>query len=687
MKMALVILVLSGLFLSGHGQTLPKNDPLKLDADYYLMDKDFKKALNNYLTVLKTEPDNADVKYKIGICYLNSENEKAKAIPYLQEASLKVSEKYNSSSFKETNAPVDAFFLLGSAYRINNQLDEAMNAYSSYKNYLDPKDDYNLSVVEQYLKNCEYAKSMKDHPVQLTTVNLGSPVNTVSANFNAVISGDGKTLFYTSPSRQGYDIFMCTRVDSTWSSPKMMTSALGSSKYLLTTDLSRDGQTLLLTLEDPLNSDILVSHLAKGRWSKAEPLPKEINSKYNETHASLSTDGKTIFFTSDRKGGLGDLDIYKSVLDVKGSWGKAENLGPIINTRYNEETPFMAEQGDKLFFSSEGHEGMGGYDIYYYDFSNPGAGVINLGFPLNSTDNDLFYMPVGDGMTGYYSLAASDAIGGRDIYRVTVEERLGDQEMGGPEEMIAEVPEVKPDSVADLSAVVPEEVQPDSVIVQPELVQEVAKPDTVADLSAFAAEEVKPDTVLEEGVGDGESGRDGEVAEVRPDRVEDLSESVPEEGMGDRATGRVGEESSIAISYKVQVMALKKPVDFRTFSNLSGVVVSYQSDNWYRYTLGNFSNRSDAEDLLSQVVAKGYKDAFIKTDAVLPKFTIQIMAVPGPLVDMSAFSELPEIFATRGTDHFCRYTTGEFGTKEEALIRLNDIKEKFDGAFVTVVGW
>ncbi|HLO59645.1 MAG TPA: SPOR domain-containing protein [Bacteroidales bacterium] len=654
MRKALVILVLSGLFFYGHGQTLPKNDPLKLDADYYLMDKDFKKAMNNYLTVLKTEPDNADIKYKIGICYLNSENEKAKAIPYLQEASLKVSEKYNSSSFKETNAPVDAFFLLGSAYRINNQLDEAMNAYSSYKNYLDPKDDYNLSVVDQYLKNCEYAKSMKEHPVQLTTVNLGSPVNTVSANYNAIISGDGKTLFYTSPSRQGYDIFMCTRVDSAWSSPKLMTSALGSSKYMLTTDLSRDGQTLLLTLEDPLNSEIYISHLAKGRWSKAEPLPKEINSKYNETHASLSTDGKTIFFTSDRKGGLGDLDIYKSVLDVKGSWGKAENLGPVINTRYNEETPFMAEQGDKLFFSSEGHEGMGGYDIFYYDFSNPAAGVVNLGFPLNSTDNDLFYMPVGDGMTGYYSLAASDAIGGRDIYRVTVEERVGDEENGRVGEMLAEA---IPDSV------VPEE----------------AKPDSVADLTAFATEER---------VGDGETGRVGEESEqAKPDSVADLTAFTPEERVGDGETGSVGEASSMAFSYKVQIMALKKPVDFKKFDNLSGVVVSYQNDTWYRYTLGNFSNRSEAEVLLGELVAKGYHDAFIKTEAIFPKFTIQIMAVPGPLVDMSAFSQLPEIFATRGTDHFCRYTTGEFGTKEEALISLNDIKEKFDGAFVTVVGW
>jgi tetratricopeptide (TPR) repeat protein len=666
MKKALVILVLSGLFLSGHGQTLPKNDPLKLDADYYLMDKDFKKALNNYLTVLKTEPDNADVKYKIGICYLNSENEKAKSIPYLQEASLKVSKKYNSSSFKETNAPFDAFFLLGSAYRINNQLDEAMSAYTSYKNYLDPKDDYNLSVVEQYLKNCEYAKSMKDHPVQLTTVNLGSPVNTVTANYNAVISGDGKTLFYTSPSRQGYDVFMCTRVDSTWSSPKMMTSALGSSKYMLTTDLSHDGQTLLLTLEDPLNSDILVSHLAKGRWSKAEPLPKEINSKYNETHASLSTDGKTIFFTSDRKGGLGDLDIYKSVLDVKGSWGKAENLGPIINTRYNEETPFMAEQGDKLFFSSEGHEGMGGYDIYYYDFSNPAEGVINLGFPLNSTDNDLFYLPVGDGMTGYYSLAASDGLGGRDIYRITVEESVGDGEIGKEGEMLAEAQsEAQPDSVAEEGAGDGETGRVGEVL-----------------------SEAQPDSVVEEEAGDGEIGREGEMlSEAKPDSVADLSALVPEGVMGDRETGRLGEEAAMAISYKVQVMALKKPVDFRTFSNLSGVVVSYQNDNWYRYTLGNFSNRSDAEELLIEVVAKGYRDAFIKTDAVLPKFTIQIMAVPGPLVDMSAYSGLPEIFATRGTDHFCRYSTGEFGTKEEALIRLNDIKAKFDGAFVTVVGW
>ncbi len=94
----------------------------------------------------------------------------------------------------------------------------------------------------------------------------------------------------------------------------------------------------------------------------------------------------------------------------------------MINTPFNEETPFVTADGQRLYFSSEGHDGIGGYDIFYYDFNNPAAGVVNVGYPLNTTDNDLFYVPQGTGNTGIYAFRGSDTYGGRDIYRVTVEE-------------------------------------------------------------------------------------------------------------------------------------------------------------------------------------------------------------------------------------------------------------------------
>ncbi|HEX2395332.1 MAG TPA: tetratricopeptide repeat protein, partial [Bacteroidales bacterium] len=401
MKRASILLMMILSCIALTAQTLAKNDPLKFDADYYMMEKDFTKALNTYKNILRSEPDNADIKYKTGICYLNSENEKDQAIPFLEEASLKISEKYNSNSFDETNAPVDALFLLGSAYRVNNQIDKAIESYKKYRTYLDPKDEYNLNVVDQYIKSCELAASMQQRPIEVTMSNLGSIVNNEFPNYNAVLSGDGKTMFYTSPARQGYDIFLTTFQDSAWSAPKNVTTVLGTGKYMRTSDLSYDGNILLLTLDDAMNSDIYICRFNKGKWSKAEPLGKEINSKFNETHASLSNDGRVLYFTSDRKGGQGDLDIYKAEPDDKGLWDKPVNLGPLINTPLNEETPFVAEIGDRLYFSSEGHNGIGGYDIYFYDFSNPSKGVVNLGFPVNTTDNDLFFVPAGDGHTAY----------------------------------------------------------------------------------------------------------------------------------------------------------------------------------------------------------------------------------------------------------------------------------------------
>ncbi len=219
-KALLLLLVLACLPVGA--QTLAKNDALKFDADYFLMEKDFTRALTNYLTILKSEPDNADMKYKAGICYLNSENDKVKAITYLEEAAQKVSEKYNPSSFKETNAPVDALFLLGSAYRISNETEKAVDAYTRYKNYLDSRDEYNLKVVDQYIRSCELAGKMMKNPVGLVTVNMGRPVNNESPNFNAVISGDGKTMVYTSPGRQGYEIFTTTFQDTAGRVPETL---------------------------------------------------------------------------------------------------------------------------------------------------------------------------------------------------------------------------------------------------------------------------------------------------------------------------------------------------------------------------------------------------------------------------------------------------------------------------------
>lgn len=661
-KKGLLILALVFVCVLTGAQTLSKNDPLKFDADYYIMDKDYKRALGNYLTVLKSEPDNADVKYRAAICYLNIEGERSKAIPLLEEAVQKVSVKYNSGSFKETDAPVDAWFLLGSAYRIDGRLDDAIRAYNSYKGYLDPGDEYNMRVTDQYIRQCDRAKVMISRPIRLITTNLGKPVNAEGSNFNAVFSADHKSMLYTSPGRQGYEIYYTTFGDTAWNTPKNITSVLATGKFMTTSDLSDDGKTLLLSLDDPVNADLFVSHLVKNRWTKVEPLNKEINSKSSETYGSFSHDGKTLYFTSNRKGGLGDMDIYRSELDSKGAWGKPVNLGPGINTPFNEASPFMAESGNRLFFSSEGHDGMGGYDIFYYDFDNPGLGAVNPGYPLNTTDNDLFYVPQGDGSSGFYALSDENSYGGRDIYSVTiVPEELAEEPVPEPETVrFTEIPSPE---------ITPTEL-PEEIPAEPVPVVAVAEPEP-----AIAPAE-QPEPPVEE-----------QIVQVAPEvlpaveTVADVETVLPAVETAPVASREI---PANATSFGIQIMALKKPVDLSHFSDISDISVIYSADSWYRVLAGMTSSLPEAENLLSETIRKGYKDAFIRPGFVLPKYTIQIMAVPGPIVDLSKFSNLPEIIVTRGKDHFCRYSTGMYSTREDALNSLNQVKSLgYPGAFVT----
>ena len=660
MKKALLLCMVYFAGMMLYAQTSARNDELKLDADYFLVMKEYAKALDMYLKIIKSEPDNADIKHRIGICYLNSESDKDKAIPYLEEAVQKVSAKYNPNSLKEENASFEAYFALGSAYRVNNELDKAIDAYSKFKEYLDKNDDYNIGVADQYISNCQRAKEMQQKPVNFTAINAGPAINNNKPNYNAVVSGDGKTMVFTSPAiRQGNDIFMSAYSDTGWTKPKNITTTVGTGKFMKTCDLSFDGQTLLLTLEDPENSDIYMSRFSKGRWSKAEALDKTINSKGQETHASLSPDNNTLYFTSNRKGGQGDLDIYKSTREDKG-WGKAVNLGPTVNTPFNEETPFVSDDGQILFFSSEGHEGIGGYDIYRYDFGNPAAGVVNLGYPLNTTDNNLFYYPTGDGHSAFYAFAGPGSFGGRDVYAVRVEEI---QEVAKIQE-VEEVPEVQQvEEVREVPLVA--EAQEVPVV---EEVREVPVVEEVREVPNI--EEV---AVVEEAVA---------VEESQPPASQDDQPVIPVI-LTDPQTGTAIADEGPARSYAVQIMALKNPVDITYFGELPGLTLVHGSDLWYRYMLCAIVEERDAVSTLQEMVSKGYHDAFIRRKGIVPRYTIQVMAVPGPVVDLTGFTHLPVVSVTRGSDDFCRYTTGEYETLEEAQQNLQHIKDLgYSNAFV-----
>jgi tetratricopeptide (TPR) repeat protein len=642
-------------------QTLAKNDDAKFNADYYLMRGEFGKALDLYVGILKSEPNNADIKHRIGICYLNSEDRKQLAISYLEEAVQHVSTKYDDKSFRETNAPVEAYFLLGSAYRVNNQLQEAIGAYEQYKSFLDQNDRYQRNVTDQYIESCRTAERMLARKREAEFSNLGSAINNDKPNFNAVVSADGKTLACTSPGKQGYEIWVAEKKDSSWLPAKNITVLLGNGKYLKTCGISADGTQLLLVLEDPENSEIYLSTLKKGRWSKAELLPKPVNSKYNETHASFSADGKTIWFTSNRKGGQGDLDIYRCERKGEG-WGDALNMGPAVNTPYNEETPFVTADGKGLYFSSEGHKGMGGYDIFRYDLNVPDAQPLNLGYPVNTTDNNLFFVPAGDGSQGYYSRWDAQGFGGRDVYLVATPI---------PEPEPVEVPEV-PVLLAEDSVRIS-----DTLMVATEAAHETAIPETLTEevtLPPAAEVTTSPATLPAT-----PPAITREVkAEIRNE--EPLETVTPEETEQYVETGPAVAK---ARSFEVQFMALRRPVDIAYFKNMDDIVISYKPDAWYRYTCLITADSLKAAEIRDDLVKRGFTDAFIRRKALVPHFTVQVMAVPGPVTDLTRFGDLADISASRYKDHYCRYTTGEFETREAAQTASREIREQgYPKAFV-----
>ncbi len=335
-----------------------------LDAEYFLAQEEYIDALYDYQELYNNGyRENANINYRIGICYLNIPGQKDKSVPYLLEAVKNVSKKYKESSMKQVAAPVDAWLFLGNAYRVNNQLAKAIDAYNKYKELANSQAE--ISYADQQIAASNTAIRYMDSPLQIRFTDLGDSVNGASSNYKAVVSGNGLVMAYMNELPFYRAVYVSRFTPSGWTAPVNITPQIQSDGDQFVTSVSYDGNRLYLTKEDAFNSDIYVSEFQRGKWSRSVPVGgQEINTKYWESHASVSKDGKTLYFTSNRKDGQGEMDIYRSHIQSSGGWGIPENLGSVINTGLNEDTPFITDNDSLLYFSSQGHETMGGYDIF-----------------------------------------------------------------------------------------------------------------------------------------------------------------------------------------------------------------------------------------------------------------------------------------------------------------------------------
>jgi len=391
------------------------------DAESWILFEDYKEALPLYQQLLKIYPDNSNFKYRIGQCYINTPGEKAKAMSYLEDAVKNINPKYKEGKFRESGAPYDAFYYLANAYRINNKLDRALETYELFRKNLN-SEVYDTTVVKLQIQSCLNARELMSMPVYLKEKNLGNIINENNSEFNPVVS-DNEDLLVFSKSEAFYDaILYSTRTNGQWSVPLNMNELLKVDKDFFPSSLSKDGKDLYLYSSVDYDGIIYTSRFENGTWSPIVKLNENINTKYWESHATISHDNKKLYFTSNRKGTLGGLDIYVSGRDSTGDWGPAQNLGSVINTPYNEESPFLSQDDKSLIFSSRGHFNMGGYDIFYSSLLPNGEWTVplNVGYPLNSTDDDVFFKPLNEGYEGYFAKESPDGFGKQDIYRIEI---------------------------------------------------------------------------------------------------------------------------------------------------------------------------------------------------------------------------------------------------------------------------
>jgi outer membrane protein OmpA-like peptidoglycan-associated protein/tetratricopeptide (TPR) repeat protein len=398
------------------------------NAETFFYNKDYKEALTLYKTIYEgEEKNNANLNYRIGVCYLKGYNdlsEKVKAIQYLEKAVTSVSKDYKEGRISETNAPEDAYIYLGDSYLLANKLDDAIKAYNDFKTVSGTDDQYFLKIVDRKIETCKSAGVLKKLSVKYELKNYGKLINNQFANYNGVISAHGNVLAFTTDMKFYEAVMYSIKENGEFTMPKNFNIEAKVEGSIRSLSLSPDGKELYLFKKGnsvELTGDIYVSKWVDGKWSEIEKLNKNINTSDLEMHASVSQDDSVLYFTSNRKGGLGGLDIYKSQRQNDGTWGTAVNLGDKINTEFDEKSPFLVDVGEKLYFSSQGHHyNIGGNDFFVSKLDDNGSWTtpLNFGFPINTTDDNLFMFPISTDKA-IIAMATDDGFGDLDLYELS----------------------------------------------------------------------------------------------------------------------------------------------------------------------------------------------------------------------------------------------------------------------------
>jgi hypothetical protein len=636
LKLQLLTLVIFSVAASA--QSSDEMKKIFAQAESYYLYEEYELA--NQLYILLESPDNLNIKYKIGTCYLNIPGEKEKSIPYLEEAVKTASYDSKTESFKEMRAPLDAYFSLAKAYMINNELEKGLNTLQTFNRLARETKTKggmkNLEYIDQQIQACKNAILYKETPVVFSRKTLGGDFSQGSINDNPAVSFDGNTIAYTERRGIVNAIFFSKKERGIWQPPIEITAEINAGEDCSTCSLNSDGSELFLYKTDNYDGAIYSSNYTNGAWTPIKKLNKNINTKFYESHAAISADGKKLYFTSNRDGGQGNLDIYFSEKDVTGDWGPAVNLGAAVNTPFNEDTPFITQNDSILYFCSEGHSSMGGFDNFKcLQIGSVWKTPSNLGFPINSTDDDKFFQPVNNGVNAYYSMITDYkkkeifylGIGSSDVnqlFEIKGKFSLNDTTLTFDENYAIHL--INRTSGDTLDVGFPNKYTGlYSFSVSPgEFRLVYTGTGYVSQTIDTAIFQDYPTLVL---ILDVSLNRDTSIRKIAlPPIVYDkinllaipsvssIDTSILIRNMNVNDIGDINIKDSDVLYYTVQVIALHNPVDVSYFKYITNMRVMYNDiDKFYRYTTGRFSTREEAYSLRLELIRKGYpEEIFIK---------------------------------------------------------------------------
>lgn len=390
----------------------------------------YSQALEFYLKANEFNDKSSHVNFQIGLCYMNTTN-KFKALEYFDKA------------FKlNPNKHPDIHFYLGRGHHLKSEWDEAIQHYEAHKKRLNKQEHLKeIMQVNKLIFECKSGKELVETPTRVWIDNMGNQVNSEYPDYGMIMTADASEIFFTSrrPSTLGgdkdpaidqyfEDVYTSNKFESKdWIKAKNIGEPVNTKGHDAAVALSPDGSKMIVYIDDKGDGNLYESVREGNEWSKPKKFDEPINSDYHEASAWYTSDGKRLFFVSERplekRGDPKDRDIYVAEWDAEEEeWVNPTRLPETVNTKYNEDGIYVHPDGKTIYFSSKGHNTMGGYDVFKSVLQDDGSWsqAENMGYPINTPDDDVFFLVAANNRDAYMTSYREDGYGDKDLYKVTL---------------------------------------------------------------------------------------------------------------------------------------------------------------------------------------------------------------------------------------------------------------------------